>query len=283
VEWVDTPFIAQELYQCGPASLAMLLQDSGVDVSAQALVPRVYIPKLKGSLQAEMIAATRDFERLPYQIAPTLDALLTELRLGRPVLVLQNLGWDFYPVWHYAVVIGYLPQADQIVLRSGTTRRKLKSTESFLDDWGKAENWGLLALLPGTLPADVSATRYLKATAGIEAAGKTDAAALAYSSATNRWPKEPAAWLGLGNAKYLQKDLPGAERSYRQALDYSGNNPVIRNNLAQVLAEQGCKDAAFRQLKLALDDAPKDLDQALLSTRQEIQAMSVRPAICSRD
>lgn len=283
LELADTPFIAQEAYQCGPASLAMLLGASGLEVSAEALLPRVYIPKLKGSLQAEMVAAARDYGRIPYQIAPSLDALLAELRLGRPVLVLQNLGWDFYPVWHYAVVIGYDPENDEMVLRSGVTRRKLKRTHDFLDDWGKAQNWGVLALLPGSMPADASAQRYLKATAGMEAAGKTKAAALAYASATTRWPDEPAAWLGLGNASYAQGDLLGAERSYRQALKRSENNPVVRNNLAQVLAEQGCKAAARQQIKLALEAAPEDLQAPLLSTLEEIKSAPDKSDTCNPD
>lgn len=278
VELRDTPFIAQDAYQCGPASLAMLLRDSGLEVSADALVPRVYIPELKGSLQAEMIAATRDYERMPYQIAPTLDGLLSELRLGRPVLVLQNLGWNFYPVWHYAVVIGYLPEGDELILRSGTTRRELKRTGKFLDDWGKADNWGLLALLPGSLPADASPERYLTAAAGMEAAGKIEAAAQAYTSATVTWPNEPAAWLGRGNAQYAQGDLAGAERHYRAALKHVENDAVVRNNLAQVLAEQGCVKAAHRELELALEDAPKDLRPALLSTLQEVNELPASEA-----
>lgn len=273
VELSDTPFIAQEAYQCGPASLAMLLRDSGVEVSAQALVPRVYIPELKGSLQAEMIAATRDYGRMPYQIAPTLGGLLAELRLRRPVLVLQNLGWNFYPVWHYAVVIGYLPKNDQLILRSGTTRRELKRTGQFLDDWGKADNWGVLALLPGSLPADTSPERYLTAAAGMEAADKIEAAAQAYTSATVTWPNEPAAWLGRGNAEYAQGNLADAERYYRAALKHVENHAVVRNNLAQVLAEQGCVKAARRELELALEGAPRDLRPALLSTLQEINEL----------
>jgi len=273
VELVATPFIAQEAYQCGPASLAMLLQDSGVKISAAALKPRVYIPQLKGSLQAEMLAATRDLGRMPYPIAPRLDALLAELRLGRPVLVLQNLGFDFYPVWHYAVVVGYDAQADHIILRSGTTRRKLKPTWHFLRDWSKSDFWGVAALLPGTLPADASAQRYLEAAASLESAGKTQAARLAYASAVSHWPEQPAGWLGLGNVQYAEADSQAAIQTYKRALNRLGNIPVIHNNLAQVLADQGCKQAASKHVKLALQSAPQALRPAILDTQKNIEAL----------
>lgn len=259
----------------------MALQTSGVDVSADSLTPRLYIPKLKGSLQAEMVAVAREYNRLPYKIAPTLDAILAELRAGYPVLVLENLGWDFYPVWHYAVVIGYRPAEDQLVLRSGTTRRLVVDTRDFLDDWGKGQNWGLLVLRPGELPNDDSWQRYLQAASGLEAAGKMEAAGLAYTAATQRWPDTAAAWLGLGNTQYARHDLGAAQHSYRQALQRKRDDPVIRNNLAQVLAEQGCKQAARKQIDLALAAAPESMQSALQDTQAGIQALPDSGQHCS--
>lgn len=259
----------------------MALQTSGVDVAADSLTPRLYIPKLKGSLQAEMVAVVREYNRLPYRIAPTLDALLAELRAGHPVLVLENLGWNFYPVWHYAVVIGYLPAKDQLILRSGTTRRLVVDTRDFLDDWGKGQNWGLLVLRPGELPSDDTWQRYLRAASGLEAAGKMHAAGLAYSAATQRWPDTAAAWLGLGNTQYAQHDLGAARRSYQQALQHKRDDPVIRNNLAQVLAEQGCKQAARKQIDRALAVAPENMRSALQDTQAGIRALPDAGQTCT--
>src|SRR5690606_37665875 len=123
VELEDTPFFPQEKYQCGPAALATVLASSGVDVRPEVLTPRVYVPERGGSLQPEMLAASRDFGRLPYVIEPNLPSLLAEVAAGRPVLVLQNLGVRFAPAWHYAVVVGFSPETGEIVLRSGTQRR----------------------------------------------------------------------------------------------------------------------------------------------------------------
>ena len=101
-----TPFFPQERYQCGPAALATVLASSGVAVDLGALVDRVYLPGRKGSLQVEMLAASRAAGRVPYVIDGTLLALQDELDAGRPVVVLQNLGVTAIPKWHYAVVVG---------------------------------------------------------------------------------------------------------------------------------------------------------------------------------
>ncbi|MES1945014.1 hypothetical protein PC39_12892 [Salinisphaera sp. PC39] len=273
VELAATPFFPQERYQCGPAALATVLGASGVSVQPETLVPKVYLPERQGSLQVEMIAATRGYERVPYVLPESLDALLAELRAGRPVLVMQNLGWEFYPRWHYAVVIGYRPAADKLILRSGTTERLLMDTEDFLDDWDKAGRWAMVTLVPGDLPAAEARREYLRAVAGLEAAGKVDTAARGYRAAADRWPDEPGPWLGLGNTRHARGDLDGAVAAFRRALKIDPGLVVARNNLAQALAERGCKTAAERQIERALDEAPPDLAPAVRRTRDEIAAM----------
>ena len=89
VELSGTPFFPQEEYQCGPAALATVLNVAGVAAAPDDLVDQVYLPKQHGSLQIELLAATRRADRIPYRFEPTLVALRAELDAGRPVLVLQ--------------------------------------------------------------------------------------------------------------------------------------------------------------------------------------------------
>lgn len=282
VELRATPFHAQQRYQCGPAALAMILQTTDVDVTPADLVSRVYLPKRKGSIQTEMVAAAREYGRLPYLLPPDLDALLTELRGGHPVLVFENLGWELYPAWHYAVVIGYDPKADQIILRSGTTRRKTVATRAFMTKWDKADNWALVLLRPGDLPATDAPKRYLKAAVGFEEKASPADAQAVYAAAIRRWPQEAPAWLGLGNTLYAQNDLTGAEAAYRSLLHQRPTSAIARNNLAQVLADRGCRSAAQRQIKRAREHAPDELRQTLEATRRAIDAAPViESASCS--
>ena len=109
------PFFPQKAYQCGPASLAMVLSWSGLQISPDELTPQVYTPSLKGSLQPAMIAATRRQGKVAYPISGA-QALLREIAAGHPVIVLQNLGLSWIPVWHYAVVIGYDLDAEMVIL-----------------------------------------------------------------------------------------------------------------------------------------------------------------------
>jgi ABC-type bacteriocin/lantibiotic exporter with double-glycine peptidase domain len=128
------PFFPQEAYQCGPASLAMALAWSGLEIDPVELAPQVYTPSLKGSLQPAMITAARRHGRVAYPVSGA-NALLKEIAAGHPVIVLQNLGLSWVPAWHYAVVIGYDLDKAMIVLHSGITNRKATALNTFENTW----------------------------------------------------------------------------------------------------------------------------------------------------
>lgn len=237
-EIVDVPFFPQEQYQCGPASLATMLVHSGVEVSPQQLAPRVYTPERQGSLQAEMLATVRNHGRVPYVLPPSLAPILDELRAGHPVLLLQNLAFDWWPLWHYAVLVGFDPAAETFLLRSGTTRRKQSGAVDFLARWDRGGRWSMITVKPDAPPASADALGWLRAVAPFEATGKLDIAAEGYMAAVERWPEEPMAWTALGNVRYLQRDLAAAEAAYRHALALAPGFGTACNNLAQTLKER---------------------------------------------
>lgn len=272
VELTRTPFFPQAAYQCGPAALAMVLQASGVAVTPAELVAKVYVPEKKGSFQPELMAAARRYGRVPYPVTPTLMGLMQELRAGKPVLVMQNLGLRSYPVWHYAVVIGFNPLTDEILLRSGTEARHAIKTRKFLRTWQGASRWGLVMLQPGEMPAVLDRAAYLHAVAAMEAVGQYRVALQGYQAALRHWPTDPVALLGSGNAYYALGELDSAAAAYRKVLDNNPSHVVALNNLAQVLADWGCYKVALRRVDAALMQANLDPDfkPAVMRTRAAI-------------
>lgn len=273
LELRDTPFFPQEDYQCGPAALATVLQASGLQVQPDALAPQVFLPKRRGSLQAELIGATRRQGRLAYLLPGIGDALLAELAEGRPVLLLQNLGVSQIPIWHYAVLVGYDASRNIAVLRSGRHERHEMRWQSFARSWHGAGRWAMTALAPGVIPAQADAARYLEAVAGIENAGNHQAAAVSYEAAIARWPDEPMAWLGRGNVTYADGDRAAAADAYARAANLAPGDAAARNNLAQVLADAGCFEEAHRQLERAVTlAAGAALSDAIVATRASIES-----------
>ena len=70
-----------------------------------------------------------------------LPALLQEVAAGHSVVVLQNLGLDFAPRWHYAVLVGYDRLKREFVLRSGEEERQTLSWATFEHTWTRAGQW----------------------------------------------------------------------------------------------------------------------------------------------
>lgn len=281
------PFHPQTEYHCGPAALAGILGASGVGphvADPDALAPRVYLPGRKGSLQLELVGATRRAGRIPYEVDATPEALLAELAAGRPVLVLQNLLTRTVPRWHYAVLVGADPLANRMVLNSGTRERLEVGAPSFLRTWDWGGRWGLLALRPGELPARAEPTRFLAAVADFEAVAGADAAAPAYRAALERWPGEPRAHLALGNQAHAAGELVAAARHYRDGLRHAPGDPVLGNNYASALGELGCRDKARAAIRAALAAAPADgrWRGQLEATAREIEASGGRAGAACR-
>jgi hypothetical protein len=273
------PFFPQTEYQCGPAALATVLKYAGADVDADALVSEVYVEGLRGSLQPELLGATRRHGLVPYVIAPEPSALAAELAARRPVLVLQNLGVDRVPVWHYAVVVGI--EAGEVILRSGTDERRVEPGSRFLRSWRGASNWAFVAVAPGELPATATPDAYVRALAGAELVIGPAAAERGYRAALARWPADPLVQF----AAAMQRQAAGAYAEaivlYREALATAPTLAAARNNLALLLAERGCYAAALTEARTALADVGSDdeLRAAVADTVAELErAAALRPA-----
>jgi tetratricopeptide (TPR) repeat protein len=250
-EVAGVPFAPQDEFYCGPAALAMALTWSGPAVTQAELAPAVYTPGREGTLQADLVAAARSHGRLAVPVTDLGD-LLAELAAGHPVLVLQNLGLDWWQVWHYAVAIGYDRVSGDLVLRSGPEARQRLSLATFEYTWARAGRWGLVILPPDLLPASADETAVVRAAVALE---RTDLAAarVAYDAILERWPGSRGALLGRGNARYAEGDLAGAERAFRRAASADPGSGDAWNNLAQVLLEQGRPEAALEAARRAVE------------------------------
>ncbi|MBK1872006.1 PA2778 family cysteine peptidase [Marinobacter sp. 1-3A] len=239
VTLTNVPFHPQELYQCGPASLAMMLNAQGVQATPDELVTKVYLPERKGALQVEMVAAARQYGMLVYPLKPELDVLLKEIEAGNPVLVLQNLRFGWWPQWHFAVVIGYDSKKEVLILHSGTEENYRLPASAFMATWDRSERWARVMLPPNQMPVTAEPLEFLMAAHDLETTRQTNAAKAAYSAAAQTWPDQPAALLGLGNLAYQQGNWSEAENYYRTMTERFPDISAGWNNLAEVLSKQG--------------------------------------------
>ena len=281
----DVPFFPQEKYQCGPASLAMTLNSQGLTTDPEVLKELVYIPGREGSLQVEMVAGARSHGMLVYPLDGELESMLAELAAGNPVLVLQNLRFDWWPQWHFAVVIGYDAERRDLILHTDTRERQRVALEVFTNTWGRADNWSVVILPPDQVPATAKPLRFLQSAHDLETTGRTTAAAIAYKTAETTWPDQPAASMARGNLAWQMGRHTEAAGHFLRTVNRFPEFAGGWNNLAFALEETSCPVTATKAARCAAALAPERFGNSILLRSNPVTAPKDCPTLpeCPRE
>jgi tetratricopeptide (TPR) repeat protein len=248
-ELTETPFYAQKDYQCGPAALAAVINFQHPITTPEQLLPLIYIPELKGSLQVEFASAAKQFNHLAVEQDGRLESVLREVAHGNPVLVMQNLGFESYPFWHYAVVIGYNLDEQQIILRSGEMERLVRPFSVFERTWGRAKNWSIVVVPPHMSPVTSTEDKFTRAAAILNTQQ-------AYQTGITRWPESFVLQIGFGNTAFSQNNYALAEQAFVRATRISPQRPEAWNNLAFAQIKQQKRTLALKAIQQAIKLEP---------------------------
>ena len=273
-EITDTPFFQQAAFQCGPAALAMVLNYYHAGTSPEQLAGQVFTPKAKGSFPVEMDIASRRQGFVSYPVN-NLENLLLEIAAGHPVLVLQNLSIAWFPQWHFAVVVGYDLESQNIILRSGDLQRRITPFSVFENTWARSERWGRVVIPPDQLPASADPTHYTARINELEQVGYQALAQQAYFRASEAWPESHLPRFALANTLLSTGQTDAALEQYRQLLAQHPQLAQGWNNYAYALQAQGCYLQAQQAASCGLKLVP--LDANLQDTNTEMSALLPQP------
>jgi len=108
--------------------------------------------------------------------------------------------------------------------------------------------------------------------------GNTADAAGILRSAVREHPRDPALWVGLGNALVDHAGMltPSAELAYRRAAELAPGHPAAPFFFGLALARSGDREGAVAMWKQVLADAPADASWRPL-VEDAIAALSARP------
>lgn len=138
----NVPFYPQQAFQCGPASLAGVLNYWGLKVSPEQISENIYSQSAKGTLTLDMVfyAQKMDFEVQWYK--GNLGDIKKHIDSGYPLIVLVDYGFLAYQQNHFMVVLGY--NDTSVIVNSGKNHHKFVSQEKFLKEWRKGGFWTFL-------------------------------------------------------------------------------------------------------------------------------------------
>lgn len=227
----NVPFINQQAHECGPATLTMAMNWAGKMVTVDQIIDQVYTPEMKGTLQSDLVSASRrnGLMAIPIQ---GLSTLLAEINDGHPVVVFENLALSWLPQWHYAVVFGYDLSKEVVIMHSGPEAYKNWDMRKFERSWMLADYWGLVVLPAGQISKNSTEFANAVAAAGLEQAGQYQAAEKSYVAILKKWPDSLTAAVGIANIAFKNNEFKKAVRYLRQAANYHPQSSIVSHNLA---------------------------------------------------
>jgi hypothetical protein len=265
----NVPFFPQEEYYCGPTTLAEILNFYDQEVVPEAIAPTLFIPERRGSLQIEMVASIRQYGMLGYAVQGDLNQLLALVSEDKPVIVLQNQRLSWYPLWHYALVIGYDLETQTVILHTGVDERRIVSMELFENTWRKGNYWLLAAIPPEQSSDQFDPFLYLSAARDLIEVGQEQAGITALETATNQWSDYWLSYFLLGNY-FLQRNPQVALNWFKKGALAGSNETTYLNNYAYALLFNDCAGQALEiiQRATALDPDSASLKDSLAEIRQ---------------
>jgi predicted double-glycine peptidase len=138
----NVPFYAQTSYQCGPASLAGVLNYWGIKVTPDEIAEEIYSASARGTLDIDMVLYARKRGLLVTQYEGTVEDLRKNIDFRHPLIVLVDYGFSFVRKNHFIVVIGYNDHG--VIVNSGKKKGKFVLEKDFLKSWEKTKFWTLL-------------------------------------------------------------------------------------------------------------------------------------------
>jgi len=228
----------QEAYFCGPASLATLLTQQGVEFVYGDLVGTTFTPELLGSLQVEIKATARRYGLIPYTLNAGLAPVLKEVSNNTPVLVLFNLGLTPLPAWHYAVVTGFDKADKKVFLSAPQGDQTWMSFEDFEMFSQRAGSWAIVALKPPLLPIASNEPEMIRSISDMYRVGYKEQAKLSAINYVSTYPASSLGSVMLANMYMDMQDYLNATIEYKRAIALKPHDPVLLNNLAQSLLRE---------------------------------------------
>ncbi|MCU1717356.1 peptidase C39 family protein [Pseudomonas sp. 5P_3.1_Bac2] len=190
VELADVPFFRLSDEVGGASALAAQLNHHEVIVSPGLVSTRIeQLPKSAAGANSPsaLSAAARSYDMLVYSLPANLEALLTQVAAGQPVLLKLDEGFAGGDT-EYANLVGFDQRQQIMLLRAGNNRRMHLPFKDFDKAWAEAGRWAVLVLPANTLPAQPDQALWLQGARDLQAQGRTDAAQRALRTAHKVWP-----------------------------------------------------------------------------------------------
>ena len=140
------PFYPQEDYQCGPASLATVMnywqaRSNKEKIGVKEITDAIYSRGARGVLPSDLenYPVTRGF--ITHQFEGSIEDLRGHVDQGIPVIIFVDQGLSIYQVNHFMVVTGYTDNG--VVVNDGRREKEVITNSRLEKTWKRTGYWAL--------------------------------------------------------------------------------------------------------------------------------------------
>jgi hypothetical protein len=137
----EVPFYPQVSFQCGPASLAGVLNFFGEGVTPDEIAEAIFRRDIRGTVTLDMVLYARKRGFFAEWYNGSIDDIRRSVDGRVPLIVMVDFGFGSARKNHFMVVVGYTPEG--VIANCGRTHEKLISWEYFLARWNRTKRWTL--------------------------------------------------------------------------------------------------------------------------------------------
>jgi tetratricopeptide (TPR) repeat protein len=253
---LNVPFYPQEQFYCGPTTLAEVFEYYGTKVAINEIAQQTFVPGKEGTFKPEMVAATRANNFIAYSKKGSLKELVKLLNNGHPVIIFQNNGFSWSPLWHFAVVTGYDLASQQFVLHSGITQDYQIPFSLLERTWRAGDFWMLTPLPIATISDALTPYVYIKSANDLIETNNPDQGIKSLIAATEYWPDYWLSYFLIANG-YIDHNLELAIEWFEKGAHIADLPEEYLNNYGYALFLNGEIQKGTNLLKEALASYPK--------------------------
>lgn len=242
---LQVQFIPQQPQECGPTVLRMATAHLRPDLDFDVYRRMSFREEAHGSFKMDLLSAARRLGLAPYKVRSPQD-LIHQIDSGHPVIVYQNLGLEWLPAGHYALMIGYSEGPQEVYLHSDQKPEQALSISRFYSTWKRGGSWAYVILPVDQVPANADFEETLENAMVFERLGEAELAERLYQNLAEHWPDRYEPHVGL-TALYTQVGSPQkALESALSALKIAPEHPDLLYNAAFLYFERGDFEKARR-------------------------------------
>ncbi len=250
----DVPPVAQESYQCGPASLESVFHRWGENRSAHAIAPELMLPGERGVLNFMLARYARDRGYWTEVHHAGEGDLKSWIRRDIPPIVMLRVGPRLVPDYHFVVLRGFDDKEKIYYANIGKGETYAIRYRDFHERWMDAHAWVLIVCPPERVDWDLSAENASELALLLEGRGKWALAENWYGQVLQKEPGNAMIRYNLGNLYLKTERWDEAEALFKDLASSRPDWASVHNNLAWIYLEKGLPGEAIGVIERAFDE-----------------------------